>query len=147
MLLAFHMGRQMVVLMTEQAWIVLLMGTVILMKLGPVWPVGSFKLQKELVLQAKISLNFLPVLILSVVVRQPCVGVECLAVHCCVVEDAAYSLTPRRRCLPSCMWSPRIYSHHSVMCHHIACWTLAKWLASKEAPVRATSPLLWDSHA
>lgn len=33
--------------------------------------------------------NIPPILILW-----PCVGVECLALHCCVAEDAACSLTP-----------------------------------------------------
>lgn len=127
MLLAFCMRSQMAVLMSEQpgsdsfvdgnsdsdeTWSSLVCGFSLI--------------AKRACIVTKNSLNLLPILILSVIVSWPCVGVECLAVHCCVVEDAAYSLTPRRRCLPSCLWSPRVYSRHSVMCHHIARWTLAK---------------------
>lgn len=148
MLLAFCMGSQMAVLMSEQR------GSDSFVdgnsdsdetQSSLAW--GFILIAKRACIASKNSMNFLPILILSVIVSRPCVGDECLAVHCCAVEDAAYSLTLHSRCLSSCLWSPRVYSRHSVMCHHIACWTLVKILASEAAPVRATLPLLWDSHA
>lgn len=36
---------------------------------------------------------------------------------CLVSEDAACSGILWSRCLPSCLWSPRVYGYHLVMCH------------------------------
>lgn len=104
MFLAFCMGSQMAVLTSEQPGSDSFVdGNSDSDETRSSLACGSILIAKRACIASKNSLNFLPVLILSVIVSQPCVGVECLTVHCCVVEDAAYSLTLAEGvCLPVC---------------------------------------------
>lgn len=69
--------------------------------------------------RANMSPNFLQILILLFIVSSFLVAIstEPRSLLSCLRGCSLLVWTLRRRCLPSCLQSPRVYGCHSVMCH------------------------------
>lgn len=69
--------------------------------------------------RANMSPNFLQILILLFIVSSFlfALSMEPRSLLSCLGGCSLLMRTLRRRCLPSCLWSPRVYGCHSVMCH------------------------------